>query len=96
MGSHLPDQHADALAEAEDESSLTGWPEKVNRQDILNAIPSKDFADSLVAVCFTNTNNEASTSAHHPIDDSSRLTLTVIVHPPTFRKEVSSGRLTTG
>ena len=52
--------HAD-----EDEPDLTGWPEKVSPLDICGAIPWKEFADSLVAVCFINTNTEASLFTHY-------------------------------
>ncbi|ETI26077.1 hypothetical protein G647_02854 [Cladophialophora carrionii CBS 160.54] len=56
----LLDKDADMSAEGEDdELDLMGYHERVDRQHILNALPPKDFADSLVAVCFTNTNNEA-------------------------------------
>ncbi len=64
--SYFRREHAHMLAEADEEPDLAGWPERVNRQDILNSIPSKEFADSLVAVCFINTNNEASMSRNHP------------------------------
>ncbi|EXJ56896.1 hypothetical protein A1O7_07240 [Cladophialophora yegresii CBS 114405] len=64
-GFDVPDKDGDVFAEGDDgEPALTGYLERVDRQDILNAIPSKDFADSLVAVCFTNTNNEASMFVH--------------------------------
>ncbi|KIW65427.1 hypothetical protein, variant [Phialophora macrospora] len=57
---HLQDKQADMFAEVDDdELDHMGYPETVDRQAILSALPSKDFADSLVAVCFTNTNNEA-------------------------------------
>jgi hypothetical protein len=88
-GFHLQDKEADMFAEGEDdELDIMGYPKKVDRQDILHALPSKDFADSLVAVCFSNTNNEASTSVQFQTTGDG-LTKIVIVHPPTFRKEVS-------
>jgi hypothetical protein len=43
--------------------SYTG---QVSKQDVLNAIPSRAFADSLVSICFTGTDNE--TMIVHPIN----------------------------
>ncbi|KAJ9615077.1 hypothetical protein H2200_001151 [Cladophialophora chaetospira] len=52
--------HLNLLAQTDEEDpDLTGWPERASRQELLNAIPPKEFADSLIAVCFANTNNEA-------------------------------------
>jgi hypothetical protein len=53
------------IQDPEEEGDFAVWPttvwlSPVTRQEILQAIPPKDFADSLVAVCFQNSNNEAS------------------------------------
>ncbi|KIW23410.1 uncharacterized protein PV07_11610 [Cladophialophora immunda] len=43
----------------EEPDLLLGYSEKASREDILGAIPSKGFVDTLMAVCFINTDNEA-------------------------------------
>jgi hypothetical protein len=86
--SNLHMDHIDIAHGEEDEPDLAGWPEKVSRRDVLAAIPPKEFADSLVAVCFINTNNEASTLTGS-LCSGLFADILVIVHPPTFRKEAS-------
>ncbi|OAP63351.1 hypothetical protein AYL99_02578 [Fonsecaea erecta] len=46
-------------AAVEEPGPLLGYSEKTNREEILRAIPSKGFVDTLMAVCFVNTDNEA-------------------------------------
>ncbi|KIW97496.1 uncharacterized protein Z519_01080 [Cladophialophora bantiana CBS 173.52] len=46
-------------AENDELDLLLGCSEKTSREDILNAIPSKSFVDTLITVCFINTDNEA-------------------------------------
>ncbi|KIY03446.1 uncharacterized protein Z520_00137 [Fonsecaea multimorphosa CBS 102226] len=58
-GSPIDDEDDPINEAAEEEPDLLGYSERINREDILKAIPSKDFVDTLIAVCFINTDNEA-------------------------------------
>lgn len=56
----LPSNHLTSGGISESSDLLSGCFQKIDREEILNAVPSKAVVDTLLAEFFTNTDNESS------------------------------------